>query len=946
MPTTSIRTAAQIRQEFIDYFVQRHDHAFVPSSPVMPHGDPTLLFTNAGMNQFKDVFLGQGARPYRRAANTQKCIRAGGKHNDLEDVGKDQYHHTFFEMLGNWSFGDYFKAEAIEWAWELLTEVWGLDADRLYVTVFEGNAADGLEPDTEAEELWKRHVGPARISRWGKKDNFWEMGDTGPCGPCSEIHYDGRPDAERSRVDGADLVNREHPDVIEIWNLVFIQFNRAAGGALSPLPAKGVDTGMGFERLVRILQGKPSNYDTDIWTPILHAIESHTKAATYGGVLESPVDVAYRVIADHVRCLTVALTDGGRPSNEKAGYVLRRILRRAVRHAHQTLGVEGPLLCHLVPAVVESLGDAFPELKKNPAHVAEIIRDEEESFLRTLDRGLALFAEAADRAAATKRVDADDAFRLHDTFGFPIDLTRVMAEERGLEVDEAGFERLMDDARELSRRGGDEQQTLTLPPEAMARLKHLGIEPTRDVDKHHGRPITASIKAIWNGTDFDEDARSVGRPQMLALILDRTNFYAEQGGQVGDTGRIRDVDGDLSEYLVSETHVVGGYVLHIGRLTKGKLTVGEPVQLTIDRKRREPIRSNHTATHLLNYALRDVLGPDEDQKGSLVAPDRLRFDFSCTHAMSDEQIERTERQVNEAIDAKLPVDAELVPLDIARSITGLRAVFGEKYPDPVRVVTIGVELSEVLQDPSSDRWSGYSIELCGGTHLADTSGAGRFVITHEQALAAGVRRVTALTGATAEAALLAGRQLAERVEGAARLPDDRLGDEVDQINAMLEQATLGVLDQHRIAAALEPLRERVRRQRKQEQAASRSDVLDRARALVGRVSGPVIVEHLDGASRDDLLPAMDVIRAGHEDAAVMLLTADEEDAKVFIAARVPKPLIGRGLKAGDWVREAAKACGGGGGGRPDMAQAGGKDPAKVDAAIETARAFARGHGIE
>ncbi|MHC4991274.1 MAG: alanine--tRNA ligase, partial [Planctomycetota bacterium] len=507
------------------------------------------------MNQFKDVFLGQGSRPYKRAANSQKCIRAGGKHNDLEDVGKDLYHHTFFEMLGNWSFGDYFKSEAIDWAWELLVDVWGVDPDRLYATVFAGDSSEQLEPDVEAEELWARHLPADRISRWDKKDNFWEMGDSGPCGPCSEIHYDSRPDAERAKVPGGTLVNRNHPDVIEIWNLVFIQFNRAPArdgvlGALSPLPARHVDTGMGFERIVRVLQGKASNYDTDIWTPVFKAIEHHTRAHPYQGQLDDPVDVAYRVIADHVRCLTIALTDGGRAGNEKAGYVLRRILRRGVRHAHQTLGVQGPLLCELVPSVVESLGGAFPELQSNPQHVADMIRDEEESFLRTLDRGLALFAEAAERshASGSSVIGTEDAFRLHDTYGFPIDLTRVMAEERGMTVDEAGFEERMEEARALSRRGGEIEQELTLPPDAIAQLHHLNVQPTDDGDKYHGRPVTATVRAIWNGNDFDDEVHPLGKTELVAIVTGRTNFYGEQGGQIGDTGTIRDVDEDRSEF--------------------------------------------------------------------------------------------------------------------------------------------------------------------------------------------------------------------------------------------------------------------------------------------------------------------------------------------------------------------------------------------------------------
>ncbi|NNM25774.1 MAG: alanine--tRNA ligase, partial [Phycisphaerales bacterium] len=704
MSTTTTRSALQIRREFLDFFTKRHAHVHVPSSPVVPHDDPTLLFANAGMNQFKDIFLGHAdgvvsAGNTRRVVNSQKCIRAGGKHNDLEDVGRDTYHHTFFEMLGNWSFGDYFKEEAIAWAWELLTEVWGLEADRLFVTVFAGDPADGLEADEEAETIWARHIDADRISRWGRADNFWEMGETGPCGPCSEIHYDFTPDRS-----GRDLVNRSHPDVIEIWNLVFIQFNRGDDKRLTPLPAAHVDTGMGFERIVRVLQGKRSNYDTDIWSGIFAAIAGLTGAAPYQGRLDDPVDMAYRVIADHIRCLTVAMNDGAAPSNEGRGYVLRRILRRAVRHAHQTLGVEGPLLCDLVPAVVESLGNAFPELREKPDRIAATIRDEEESFLRTLDRGLELFADAAARAAAATGatgatggnrgvISAADAFRLHDTYGFPIDLTRVMAEEQGIGLDEAGYEHAMAEARDRSRQGTSSAKQLTLPPDALAKLRHLGIDATDDEPKYGGRPVVGHVRAIWNGTDFDESAH-VG--DEVAVILDRTPFYAEAGGQVGDTGALRaeNVNGgtlpirgrtgtaphDVCHFKVEDTQRVGDFVLHVGRVTDGRLACGTPVQAMIDRERRRATMANHTATHLLNHALRAVLAGDVDQRGSYVGPDKLRFDFTAASPLSLEQLTEVESRVNAAIAAGLRVDAAPVALETGRQINGLRAVFGERYP--------------------------------------------------------------------------------------------------------------------------------------------------------------------------------------------------------------------------------------------------------------------------
>ncbi len=954
------RTAAQVREEFIRYFVEKAGHTFVPSSPVVPHDDPTLLFTNAGMNQFKDVFLGQGTRNYKRAVNTQKCIRAGGKHNDLEDVGKDTYHHTFFEMLGNWSFGDYFKADAIKWAWDLLVNVWKLDPNRLHATYFQGDPAEHLEPDLEARDLWLKYIPQERIHKGNKKDNFWEMGDTGPCGPCSEIHYDGTP-----RGDGGPLVNKGDPRVIEIWNLVFIQFNRGADGKLTPLPAKHVDTGMGFERITRIIQGKQSNYDTDIWSPIFMAIEQATGAHSYRGKLDDPVDIAYRVIADHIRCLTMAITDGARPSNEGRGYVLRRILRRAVRHAHQTLGVKGPLLCNLVPSVIDSLGGAFPELTKNPNQVSQIIREEEEAFLRTLDRGIELFEEASARSSQ-RQISAPDAFKLHDTYGFPIDLTRVMAEERGMTVDEIGFEKLMEQARETSRgktaEGADEHH-IHLPPEAIAQLQHMGIKATEDVDKYHGRPITATVEAIFNGKDFDDDAR-IGR--RVAVILNRTNMYAEQGGQIGDTGELRgpseaaqgmrlmvgDVPGAYMadegsalrggvSFHVHDVQVFAGYVLHIGHVADSELRVGDTVSVHLDKPRRDSIRSNHTSTHLLNLALREVLGDEVNQKGSLVAGDRLRFDFSHSHAMKPEQIQTVEELVNHAIHSQMQVFAEVVPLAAAKKIHGLRAVFGERYPDPVRVVSIGVPVKELLTNPSNPGWYQFSVEFCGGTHLHTTDEAKRFAIVKEEALAAGIRRITAITGAAAMAADIAGRDLEHRARNAMQLSDDLLLPEFDEIIKLTEELTISMVVKHRVHELIDALRNRVKSIRKSAQSAARDTVVDQARELVSKSDGKIIVAHVHGADKDSLLAAMDVVKAKRPDAAAMLLSGNEIESKVFIVAAVPKSFIDLGLKAGDWVKQAAAACGGSGGGRPDLAQAGGKEPAKVPDAISAARTFAQ-----
>jgi alanyl-tRNA synthetase len=1009
MPETAVKTASQIRREFLDFFTEKHGHSFVPSSPVVPHDDPTLLFANAGMNQFKDVFLGHGSRDYVRAVNTQKCIRAGGKHNDLEDVGKDTYHHTFFEMLGNWSFGNYFKAEAIEWAWDLLVNLWGLEADRLYATVFAGEESEGTDPDVEAEELWKRFLPDDHISRWGKKDNFWEMGETGPCGPCSEIHYDGRSEADRAETPGRELVNRDHPDVIEIWNLVFIQFNRTGESVLTPLPARHVDTGMGFERVVRVIQGKDSNYDIDLWQPIFAAISERTGAHPYQGRLDDPVDTAYRVIADHIRCLTMAINDGAIPSNEGRGYVLRRILRRAVRHAHQTLEIREPVLCDLVPSVIESLGDAFPELKQNPSRIEHIIRDEEESFLRTLDRGLNRFAlaaieslarkmngrfageatsaavnlpDGADHAAAMDsyqintpdklvsipkdqlwnvvrenlplEIPAEDAFRLHDTYGFPIDLTRIMAEERGMTVDEAGYEKLMAEARERSRAVSEESAGFGLTPDAVAKLQYKQIRPTKDVDKYHGRTITATIEAIWDGDSFDQVAHTGAH---VGVILDRTNHYAEAGGQVGDQGEIvadvfdigvsptRGYGGTESRgggrFRVDDTQAFGGYVLHIGRVTDDKIRVGDKVMVNVDLDRRRPTMANHTGTHLLNLALRDVLGDDVHQRGSLVAPDRLRFDFTATHAMTPGQIERAQSLVRERIEQGLEVYSDTVPLELGQRIHGLRAVFGERYPDVVRVVSIGKPVDELVKAPENEDWYQFSIEFCGGTHVPTTDAIGTFTIVSEQALAAGVRRITALTGAAAHAALITGESLEQRANEANHLEGETLIDAFESIASDFEHLMLDATVRHRLTPVIDELRERVKQVRKQAESEARSGVVEQAREIAnGASDADYIVAHLDNADKDMLLAAIDVIKSKCPDAAIMLFAPDEEAGKVSIVARVPDDLIEQGLKAGDWVREAAKVCGGGGGGRPDMAQAGGKDPAKIPDAMQAAKQYA------
>jgi len=944
-PRSSTRptSPAEVRRAFLEFFRDRAGHAVVPSSSVVPHEDPTLLFTNAGMNQFKDVFLGQGSRSYRRAVDTQKCIRAGGKHNDLEDVGRDTYHHTFFEMLGNWSFGDYFKSEAIQWAWELLTQVYGLPADRLYATYFGGDEASGLAADLEARDLWRRHLPAERVLPGSMKDNFWEMGDTGPCGPCSEIHVD--------RIGGRDaarLVNSGDPDVLEIWNLVFIQFNREADGSLKPLPARHVDTGMGFERLVSVIQAKRSNYDTEIFTPIFEAIRAASGARPYGARLDDETDVAYRVLADHVRCLSVAIADGATPSNEGRGYVLRRILRRAVRHAYQQFGQREPFLARVLPAVQASLGEVFPELVAQGERITRVLEEEERAFLRTLERGLLHFSDA-ERRAEQGRIRGEDAFKLHDTYGFPIDLTEVMARERGLSVDLAGYEALMADARAASRAGaeGGAADSMTLPPDVLAELEATGVPFTDDSSKHQPKPLMSRVVAIWTGHRLEGRAEG---GETVGVILHQTPFYAESGGQVGDAGSIRverrgERGMETGVLEVLDTRRCGGFVLHRCRIERGSLRVGDEAELAVDRHRRAMTEANHTGTHLLNLALRRVAGGESDQRGSLVAPDRLRFDYAGSRALGAAEIGEIDRIVNDAIARDLAVHASPAPLEAAKRIRGLRAVFGERYPDPVRVVSIGSPVDRLLASPADAAWAEQSTEFCGGTHVASTGAIGRFAVLSEQALAAGVRRVFAVTGVAAQAAAAAAKALDDRFDAASRLHEEALLAEVAAIAADLDAMTLSALDRARLLGRLEALREVAKQVRKRMAASFRDAAIGVARGLLAEQTGSCVVGFIGEGDRDAVLAALDVARAARPEGAALLVAQEPGEPKLVIVAAVSAAMIAKGLKAGEWVKTAAQACGGSGGGKPDSAQAGGKDPSRLDDALAAARSFAAARSV-
>uniref|UniRef100_A0AAQ4QLG6 Alanine--tRNA ligase n=1 Tax=Gasterosteus aculeatus aculeatus TaxID=481459 RepID=A0AAQ4QLG6_GASAC len=756
-------SAAQIREKFIDFF-RRYEHVYVHSSSTIPLDDPTLLFANAGMNQFKPIFLNtiDPSHPMARlsrAANTQKCIRAGGKHNDLDDVGKDVYHHTFFEMLGSWSFGDYFKQLACKMALELLTQEFGIPIERLYVTYFGGNSDADLEPDLECKQLWMDlGVDEARILPGSMKDNFWEMGDTGPCGPCSEIHFD--------RIGGRDashLVNMDDPNVLEIWNLVFIQFNRESATELKLLPKKSIDTGMGLERLVSVLQNKMSNYDTDLFVPYFEAIQKGTGARAYTGKVGAEdsdgIDMAYRVLADHARTITIALSDGGRPDNTGRGYVLRRILRRAVRYSHEKLGAQRGFFATLVDVVVASLGNAFPELKKDPEMVKEVINEEEEQFLKTLSRGRRILDRKIVSLGDNKTIPGDTAWLLYDTYGFPLDLTSLIAEEKGMAVDVAAFEEEKRAAQLKSQgKGAGDVDHIMLDIYAIEELRNKNVPATDDSSKYKyasgengsyefERP-SCTVLALRCDRAFRD---TVTTGQECGVLLDQTSFYAEQGGQTFDEGymvREDDSTGDRMEFTVKNTQVRGGYVLHLGTVY-GVLKVGDRVTLRVDEARRRPIMSNHTATHILNFALRGVLG-EADQKGSLVAPDRLRFDFTAKGALSTGEVRRAEEIACAVIKDAKPVYAMEAPLAKAKAIQGLRAVFDETYPDPVRVVSIGIPVEELLEKPDSAAGSLTSIEFCGGTHLQNSSHAAPFVIVSEEAIAKGIRRIVAVTGTEAQ----------------------------------------------------------------------------------------------------------------------------------------------------------------------------------------------------
>lgn len=914
-----------MRNTFLDYFKSK-GHTFVPSSSVIPYDDPTLLFANAGMNQYKPIFLGtvdpaSDFYSLKRAMNSQKCIRAGGKHNDLEDVGRDSYHHTFFEMLGNWSFGDYFKKEAIEYSWELLTKVYGLKEDRLYVTYFGGDEASGLLPDLEAKKLWEDvGVDPSHILPGSVKDNFWEMGEQGPCGPCSEVHYD--------RIGGrnaAELVNEDDPNVIEIWNNVFMQFNREADGTLRPLPAKHIDTGLGFERLVSILQNCSSNYDTDVFQPLFKKIQEMTGARDYTGKFGAEdvdgIDTAYRVLADHVRTLTFALADGGVPNNEGRGYVLRRILRRGARYARKYFNYPiGNFFSTLAPTLIDQVQDIFPELTKNTSNTFEILDEEEASFARTLDRGEKLFEQYAIAAQkGTKILNGKDVWRLYDTYGFPVDLTQLMALEAGLKIDEAGFEKARIESYEASKAGGKSKGSdlIKLDVHALAKLNEEKLDRTDDHYKYGTENVEAKILKIYDGQEFVDEISDITK--QYGIILDKTPFYAEQGGQEYDTGKIV-IDG-ASEFNVENTQQYNGYVFHTGRLAEGSLKVGDAVIAGYEELRRWPLRNNHTGTHILNLALREVLGTEVHQKGSLVAPEKLRFDFSHKQGLTLDEVSKIEAICNQEIKKAQIVYAKDVPLEQAKGITSVRAVFGETYPDPVRVVSIGVPIDDLLSSPTDEKWMTVSIEFCGGTHVAKTSDIKDLVLTEESGIAKGIRRIVAVTGNEAHDVQRIASEFSKDLESAGKLEFGPLKEKkLKELGVKLGQLNISILSKSELKNRFNVFDKEIKDENKARQKAESKKTLDTVKDYFAEnESSAFLVKHVDiSANAKSITEAINFIKSKNPDKSIYIFTGNAD--KVAHGCYISDKAIEKGVNASELAKHASEFIGGKAGGKGNVVQ--------------------------
>ncbi len=862
-------TSKETRESFKNFF-QSKGHQIVPSAPMVIKDDPTLMFTNAGMNQFKDIILGNQPAKYRRVADSQKCLRVSGKHNDLEEVGHDTYHHTMFEMLGNWSFGDYFKKEAIEWAWEYLVEVLKLSPDRLYATVFEGSPAEGLERDNEAAGIWERFLPADRIINGNRKDNFWEMGDTGPCGPCSEIHIDLRSDEERAEVDGLTLVNQSHPQVIEIWNLVFMQYNRKADGTLEPLPAKVIDTGMGFERLCMALQGKTSNYDTDVFQPLIQYI-SEIAGKEYGKYPHT--DVAMRVIADHIRTIAFSIADGQLPSNAKAGYVIRRILRRAVRYGYTFLGQKQAFMYKLLPTLIESMGEAYPELVAQQELISKVIKEEEESFLRTLETGIRLLEKNMSETKANDKtvLSGKDAFTLYDTFGFPLDLTELILRENNMTADIEAFNAEMQQQKERARNAA-------------------AVETGDWITLKEGT-------SEFVGYDYTEYEASILRYRQIRqknqtlyqIVLDHTPFYAESGGQVGDTGVL------VSEFETIEiinTKKENNLNVHIAQ--KLPAHPEAPMMACVDTVKRAACTANHTATHLLDTALREVLGDHIEQKGSLVTPDYLRFDFSHFQKVTSEELRKVEHLVNARIRENITQqEYRCIPIEEAKKL-GAIALFGEKYGEEVRVVQFGP-----------------SIEFCGGVHAESTGTIGMFRILAESSVAAGIRRIEAITGAKVEEMIDAVQDTLADLKGLFNNAPDL----VSAITKHIEENA--------------ELKKQVTEFMKEKEGVLK----ERLKHNIQEINGIKLIRLISPLSADTVKNIAFQLR-GEITENLFFVAGTVQNDKPMLTVMLSDNLVAQGLKAGDLVREAAKLMQGGGGGQPHFATAGGKNPEGLTAAVD------------
>jgi alanyl-tRNA synthetase len=945
----------RVRQTFIDFFCKKHNHTFVPSSSVVPTGDKSLLFTNAGMNQFKPIFLGDindddPLSKLKRVANSQKCIRAGGKHNDLDDVGFDTYHHTFFEMLGNWSFGDYFKKEAIDMAWELLTKVYGLNPDRLYATYFGGDKKTNLPSDDEAKQLWLQYLPPEHVLPFDMKDNFWEMGATGPCGPCTEIHYD--------RIGGrnaAKLVNIGDPMVIEIWNLVFIQFNREDDGSLRLLPSKHVDTGMGFERLTSVLQNVKSNYDTDIFTPILDAIQKESGARPYTGKVGEDdvdgVDMAYRVVSDHIRTLTFAIRDGAQPDSAGRNYVLRRVLRRGVRYGREKLGAKRGFFHRLVDVVADNFKDFFPELANaaKMERVKRIILDEEERFDRTFEHGKEIVKHHITELLEKheKVFSGEKLFQLYDTFGFPYDLTELMAKEKGLKCDKEAFEKKMEETKERSS-AQTQQHHVHFADNEKKYLQDQNIKETDSSSKYVWENIPVQVVAIFADKQREFVKKAGGEKGTVALILNRTPYYAESGGQVADTGYIKDASGK-NVFSVKDVHEFGGYDLHIGEVVSGEIHVGETYQTELDYERRQRIAPNHTMTHVLNFALRKTLGMEANQKGSLVDEDRTRFDFSHGKAMTVEQISKTEKICNDIIKEKLALDTLVVPLTAAKTVDALRSMFDERYPPQVRVVSIGCKVKDALNDPKNPKWSEYSIELCGGTHLKNTSEAKQLLILSEESISGGVRRIVAVTGRGAELATDAANSLQEDFEEACKLPEGReLTKACSRLSSALANAKISILTKNQLEKQLDELNKRDIKYKKTLSKQFQEKAKREGKRLAEKVKSeklPFVVEKIDvGLDSKAATEGMTEFHKLAQDTPIMWISVAELEIKNKVLVRVAVPAkspLANKLNAKEWLSQILPLISGGGGGNATESQGQGKNCDQIKECIEIATKYAR-----